>query len=300
MKLIDLKQAITSDSLSDDLIIFVCEDTSFIADQYIDEICSRLGYARNKINSIYDTQSNLSAVVDFSEDLNILRVDTFEEIAEDYSDFKNTVVVCKKVDKKILSAVEPYIVNVPKFIKWQVEDYMKVVCPGLSDRDYSWLYDVTGGNIYRINNELDKLSNFNEKDRREVLYAEAADDGSDLYMIGIFDVVDAIFAGDSLSIREYLRHKMLFDYDPIAIVNMLLKKAKLALLVNHKSGVKLSDLGEKEGLIKIIQRNYSHVSEATLIKYIDFLSSVDLKLKSGKLDMPKDKLIDYVVCKMLA
>ena len=37
---------------------------------------------------------------------------------------------------------------------------MQVLCPEIDISDLEWLYDITGGNIFRIDTELQKIKSF--------------------------------------------------------------------------------------------------------------------------------------------
>ena len=64
-------------------------------------ICNKSGKEKRLIESIFEHQSALSLVFDFTEYVNVLKTETFSEFIEDYSELSDTIVVCNKVDKKI-------------------------------------------------------------------------------------------------------------------------------------------------------------------------------------------------------
>lgn len=101
MTLQDLKQRILGDESIEDFIIFKCPDGDFLANQYIDEICDRRGCGVNYINSVLEpSMSAFSLVFDFSNELNVLRVEEFNEFIEDYSSCNNIIVVCEKLIRR--------------------------------------------------------------------------------------------------------------------------------------------------------------------------------------------------------
>ena len=105
-------------------------------------------YGDYKISSIYEPQqSSLMLLTSSSEAVNVLTVDTFDERAEDYAQFENTIVVCEQVDKSIAKSVEDYIIKFPKLEEWQLCDYAKTICPNLEDEDISWLVKASDNSI---------------------------------------------------------------------------------------------------------------------------------------------------------
>ena len=83
------------------LVVLLCAENFFIADQYINTLCTKTGKEKNIINSIVEQNSAMSLVLDYADTINVLKTETFDELAEDYSVFENTIIVCNKIDKKI-------------------------------------------------------------------------------------------------------------------------------------------------------------------------------------------------------
>ena len=134
MTLMDLKNSVTNKIVPSDFMIFVSKDNSFLANQYAKALGELSIGGANKINSIYEPQqSSLMLLTSSAEALNILTVEVFDERAEDYSQFENTIVICEQVDKSIAKNVENYVVKFPKLEEWQLCDYAKTLCPSIDD-----------------------------------------------------------------------------------------------------------------------------------------------------------------------
>ena len=109
MTLKDLKIAIMQKTLSDKFLILKNvenptkdSNASFLSEQYLQEISKARNLEISKINSIYEPlQSTLSILVS-EKKLNVLKVDSFDETSLDYSQFVDTVVICNKIDSKII------------------------------------------------------------------------------------------------------------------------------------------------------------------------------------------------------
>jgi len=293
MTLMELKKAIEAQLVPDDFMILLCSENSFIADQYIDAICDLNNLTKTSISTLQDQVSALSLVMGGTDELKVMKVDIFEEVLIDYSGLKNTIVVCNKIDKKVKQLVEDYIVEIPKLVDWQVKAYIKNLCPTLDDDELDWLYNATSGNVYRMVNEIEKVKLFPTNEQKTILNALRFSPESDLYNITIFDLVDQILRGNKAFVVDYLSHKNL-NFDLLQIVGAMLQKVKNIILITQHSGKTASDLGITDYYFKRIQREWS-IPEDRLKHLLVFLSNIDLKLKTGALEMSKDAQIDYLI-----
>ena len=295
MTLIELKKCIEARNVPDDFIVFLCSDNSFIADQYIDAICDANNLTKNRVASLQEQASALSLVMGRTDELNVLKVETFDEALLDYSGLTNTVVVCEKIDKKIKALVDDYVIAIPKLVDWQVKSYAKHVCQDLDQDEIDWLYAACGGDVYRIVNEIDKINLFPSiPERKNVLSELRFGKGSDLYAVSVFDLADAIIRDNKPFVMEFLRHEDV-GFDLLSIVGATLQKVKNIILVTQNSGKKASEIGISDGYFYRLKKDWSGFPLQRLQSLLRFLSGVDLKLKSGLLDMPKEAQIDYLI-----
>ena len=294
MTLMDLKKSIEAQNIPDDFMIFLCSENSFIADQYIDAICEINNLVKTRINTLQDQASALSLVLESTDELKVMKVDTFEEALIDYSDLKNTVVVCNKIDKKVKPLVEDYIIEIAKLADWQIKSYIKFICPVLNDDELDWLYQATEGNIYKMINEVDKIKLFPVPEQRSVLDAIRFSPDSDLYSVSIFDLADAIIRNNKPFVLEFLSHKNL-NFDLMQIVGATLQKVKNIILVTQNSGKTASEIGINDKYMYRLRKDWNGFPESRLKALLEFLSSIDLKLKTGSLDMSKEAQIDYLI-----
>ena len=294
MTLMELKKSIEAQNIPDDFMIFLCSENSFIADQYIDAICEINNLVKTRINTLQDQASALSLVLESTDELKVMKVDTFEEALIDYSDLKNTVVVCNKIDKKVKSLVEDYIIEVAKLADWQIKSYIKFICPVLNDDELDWLYQATEGNIYKMINEVDKIKLFPVPEQRSVLDAIRFSPDSDLYSVSIYDLADAIIRNNKPFVLDFLRHKNI-NFDLMQIVGATLQKVKNIILVTQNSGKTASEIGINDKYMYRLRKDWYGFPESRLKALLEFLSSIDLKLKTGSLDMSKEAQIDYFI-----
>ena len=294
MTLMDLKKSIEAQNIPDDFMIFLCSENSFIADQYVDAICEINNLVKTRINTLQDQASALSLVLGSTDELKVMKVDTFEEALIDYSGLKNTIVICNKIDKKVKPLVEDYIIEIAKLADWQIKSYIKLICPVLNDDELDGLYQATEGNIYKMINEVDKIKLFPAPEQRSVLDAIRFSPDSDLYSVSIFDLADAIIRNNKPFVLEFLTHKNI-SFDLMQIVGATLQKVKNIILVTQNSGKTASEIGINDKYMYRLRKDWNGFPESRLKALLEFLSSIDLKLKTGSLDMSKEAQMDYFI-----
>ena len=296
MTLIELKNFISNKIVPSDFMIFVNKDNSFLASQYAKALGELAVGGINKISSIYEPQqSSLMLLTNSSEAINILTVDTFDERAEDYSQFENTIVICEQVDKGIAKNVEDYIIKFPKLEEWQLYDYAKTICPNLDNEDILWLVKASDNDIYRITNELDKASLFKNGEQKEVFSAIRFDPQLDLYKADIFAIVNALVLGDTGTLYEFVRHNGQEIHEPVALANRALSSLKNIILVSQNPELGFIDLGISENQYKFIKRNYHSLNLAATKKKLKFLANFDLLLKTSQLELDKRDMLSYLI-----
>jgi hypothetical protein len=230
-----------------------------------------------------------------TDELNVLKVETFEEALLDYSGLTNTVVICEKIDKKIKAMVDDYVIAIPKLTDWQIKSYMKLICQDLDQDEIDWLYNACNGDIYKIINEIDKVNLFPSiPERKKALSELRFGPGSDLYSVSLFDLADAIICNNKPFILEFLRHENL-NFDLLSIVGAMLQKVKNIILVTQNSGKKATEIGISDGYFFRLKKDWGGFPLQRLQMLLQFLSGIDLKLKSGLLDMSKEAQIDYLI-----
>ena len=298
MTLAELKESIRNKNINDDLIVFVCEENFYLATQYINAICETKQLELTVVQSIFSSDSALSLVMNFDNNFKVVYVDTFEEITEDYSRFTNTAVVCNKVSNKLANVLAPYIVKVPSLQEWQVKDFMQTRCPSLSTMDINDLYSAAGGNIFKITSYLDLLDLFEPEKQSELAYHFARLPGSKLVSFSAFALVDAIVSKDLKTLKQYFS---LAEYDTVSflgLVSLLLNKVKAILYVEH-STKPWQELNMSESQYYRLSKYRTNLKQGILKEKLKILTSLELQLKSGLLDIKESKQIDYLILKLV-
>lgn len=296
MTLQELKQTLLTKTIPTDFMIFVSKDNSFLASQYIKEIKKLATEGVNKINSIYEPQQSSVALLTNTENaINILTVETFDERAEDYNQFENTIVVCEQVDKSIAKNVEPFIIKFPKLEEWQIMDYAKTICPNVEETDLSWLLQATNNNVERIVNELEKVALFPKEAQQAIFSAIRFDPQTDLFDTDLFKVVNALVEGDLTVLYEFIKHNGYEEIEPVVLANRTLTSLKNIILITQNPGITAEDCGVSAGQFRFLKYKYHSLNIEVIRQKIKFLTAFDLKLKTSKLDLNKREMLNYLI-----
>lgn len=299
MTIKELKSIIKTKSIIHNFLIFLCKDNYFLASTYAHAIAQNNNMTIQAIETLNESTINNSSFLCDKDNLQILYTDCFEDYYPKYTDFTDTIIICKKIDKKIIDLVSSYIVEFPKLSTWQLEDYAKVYCPGLEEECYSQIVKLVNEDPYRLNNELAKINIFEQVERMSIFVSLKNDRLTDWFSFSIFELSNAILVKDFLTISKCLYYINNCDFEPLGLVTILLNNYKKILFVNHNSGVSPDVLGITQKQYNAIRYYYKDYSQNRLYKLIQFLTSIDLQLKQGKLELSKGYFLDYIICNIL-
>ena len=296
MTLIELKDCITNRQVPTEFMIFVEKDNTFLSRQYLKAIEQLCVDGMTKVSSIYEPQqSSISLLTSTEETINVMYTEVFDERAENYSQFINTIVVCSQIDKSIADEVKNYTIKFPKLEDWQICDYAKTLCPSLDDADIQWLIKATNADMNRIINELNKAALFRGDEQKAVFSTIRFDTESDLYKIDGFAVVNALVDGNMPVLFDFLSHSNTEDLEPVVLANRAFSSLKNILLVSQNPSLTNEDCGISAGQFRFIKYNYRTLNVQAAKNKIKFLTGFDLALKTSKLDMSKRDMLNYLI-----
>ena len=320
MTLSAFKDFIVNGGMPKELVIFQYEDDTgcYIANQYVDEICDKNNLTKSYIDSLADLQDDTWNMIDRLSTLvtlNVLQVETFSEAYTDYYDFKQVIVICKKIDKKIAKDVKDFVIKFPAIYRaknskieeqlkdttWQVKAYMQKLCPELSNENIEKLYNATNGSMYKLENEICKLNLLDNIDKNQALLELMYDKNSDLYYTDFYRLISAIVTNDKVALAEYLRHRnsVYIDVEPIGIITCVIEKFKTMLYCLPKSYVSKENFNFGAPSVYYTKLEMQKFSPEVIKKEIEFLSDIDRRLKHGEIDLSKNDFIDYIICQIL-
>lgn len=296
MTLIELKNYITNKIAPTDFMIFVNKDSSFLASQYLQAIGSLFDNGIRKVSSIYEPQqSSLSLLAIPEGTLNVVTVETFDERAEDYSQFENTIVVCEQIDKSIAKSLEDYIIKFPKLEEWQILDYAKTLCPEVDETDLLWLIQASDNDIERVLNELEKVTLFSKEDQKAVFASIRFDPQTDLFKIDLFSIVNALVEGDLVVLFDFIRCNGYNTLEPVMLANRALTSLKNIILISQNPGITAEDCGVSGGQFRFLKYKYTSLNVEAVRNKIKFLTNFDLDLKTSRLDLSKRDMLNYLI-----
>jgi DNA polymerase III delta subunit len=300
IKIKDLKQNIIKKNISDDFLVFIYSDNSFLSSQYIDEIVSIKNKEKLYIESLEEVSLNPFKMND--NYLYIIHTEVFESNITNFLPYKNVIVVCKSISEK----TRPNLISTGNHVKmpelkdWQVIQYIKGKVPSIPDTQIKWIYNTAGGDIYKIHNEILKLSLF-EGNKQLDVFKLMFNEGiyRDLGLIDRFSLKDAILQKDITTISKILKARNDIIIEPMELVYSLSESIKKIIYVNLDKKYTYSDLKISKNYYKLIEENYGNIKSKSLVRMFEFITSIDYKLKSGLLQMSDDSLVDYIVINML-
>ena len=300
VELKELKEKILNKSLNFDLLIFKYESDTWLVNQYINEISKILDLKINYVEDL-ETLGNVSGDFFFggtSNELNVLWLEELKTNIPNREDLKKSIIKCNKIDKDIEKELSKYIVNFPKLVEWQIRDYAEKQLQGMKADAIQWLCGLIGDDIYRLDNEVDKITIFDEKDRMNIFLA-LNNDGcySDLNNFNIFNSINAIVKRDFKTIVGILRIRDTIDLEPVGLVTLLTRQFKNLIDIQMGNNPTPEKLNMNPNQFKAIKYNCGKYSSERLIYIYDLLTGIDYRLKSGLLD--NDKIIDYVLCNIM-
>lgn len=298
MTLQELKQNIQQKNLEDTFYVFVCPENTYLANQYIEAICESKQLTRQVVDSIFTQNSALSLVMGFENDFRVIYTDTFSEAAADYSIFTNTAVVCTAIDKKLEKFVADYIINVPSLTDWQIKAFIKTKCPSLTDQVIEDLYLATKGDIYLIEGALYQASLFPEELQNKVVYQYSQRPDFQKNEEATYKVAGNIITGNKVKMLQFLQQHEDSGSDFLMYANAALTELKKVLFVQNTTCSE-DDLELSSKQYYAI-KNLPKQSQDSLHQKLAFLTSLDLRLKSGLLDMKNANQIDYLIVRLLS
>ena len=233
MTLQELKQQIENKNVTDSLIIFKETDEKFISKQYLNAIKNIRGLEFNYLespDSLLTTSNSLFGDVtdDTPDAINVINCEVFQWDNPNIKDLHNVIIVTNKfANKDIEKLFADYIVSIPKLSDWQIKDYVYSVAEGAEQKELDQLLKLCSTNIHRLQSELDKVTLFNDFERKYV-FSDMLRDGAlaDLSSFSIFNLTNAITSKDLKTIYNIYREIDRIDINEFGLLTVLLKNFK--------------------------------------------------------------------------
>lgn len=282
-------------TLDDSSMIWVYSDNKFLCEQYIKEISKyknlNIHYVDNldgfKIKSLFEKQE-----VNNGDYLTVYSCKSYKDEI-DITNVKNIIIVTEKY-----SGNYDYCVF-PKLEQWQIIDYVYSVCEGVDKSDLDWLLKLCNYDIYRLQQEIDKIIIFPEVERKYLFKDFTSSDVfSDLSDKTIFDFSNAIQTRNKEELITIYKQLESCDIEPLGIATILYSNYRKMIRVCCQHAATEANTGLKRNQIFAIKKLAEKYSMSQVINIFKFLCDIEFKLKLGEL--PQDKLLDYIVLNVIS
>ena len=306
MTIIELKNQLNNNSADFKNLVLTYKDNDFVISEYIKKIAQiknlKIKYVTEDYLKSLDTTSEMLFETETEKYLLVYKVDKLS-----LNNFKNNylvddlIIICKSIEKEFCDTFKNIIIEFPELNEWRIKDYMKAHCKGLTDDAIDWLYKVSNGDIYRISNELFKIELYNKPEQDE-MFMELNKDGnySDMCDLNIYNLTNAITRKDYLGLINCLSEIENIDVEPVGLITILHKAFRDIINIQTNSKATPESLGIPLKRFKAIEYSCGKYSDTKLMNMFKFINDFDYKLKSGQLDLSKNKLIDYIVCGVMS
>lgn len=302
MDIKELKTKVLNNSLDDKILVLRYQDNNFLCNQYIDQICKNKNKTRVEIESLDEInhKSNFDIFESQDNNLYVLQIKKLDKNVN--LDATNIIIVCQEVD----SDINIDFIEMPKLLNWQIEDYMKVKCPGLNENEIKWLCTNANYDIYRLNNEALKLELFNPQ-MQTIIFTNINNENGycDINNLNIFNFTTALIKKDLNTLNAILKDIEYIDIEGTGLVTILIKNIKNIIDIQFNPKATPTSLNMSDKQFNFVKYNVGKYTGTQLIKMYEFLTGIDYKLKSGLLQFDFDtkqnnlKLVDYVTVNIL-
>lgn len=285
----ELKEKILANNLEEITTLVFKDEVGFISKQYINKI------AELKNLSIHYIENYRDAMIDsfITDYLYILDID---ELDETIPQIKNLIVVTKKINKNL----EINHIEVPKLEEWMLRDYLKLHLNGLTDAEIDYIFNLTKKDVYLLTNEMNKISAFT-KTNQSLIFNNLLEENNYSYLFNInsFDLSNAIMKKDKDKIKGILSKSNSSDINIFQLISLLHNNfIKLSeVQMNPKASADSLNITYKQFLA--IKYNVNKYSNIQIMRNIEFLDSIDRRLKTGDLDIADKDMFNYIICNLI-
>lgn len=296
LELSEFKKQILNNTVNPGVYVCTYEDNTFLVHQYIRHLSQYLGQDPIEIKSLGEAnldnncfgESDSTLLIYYGEDVSL---------SEYFAVSGFLFIICKKYKSINSNCTE---INFPAITDWQKLELVKQRCVGLSTEDAEWLYNITDGDVYRLNMETRKINSVSAELQSNLLQQMCEENGYiDLNPYKIYDLTNSLFKKDLNKISQIISNLDYIDIEGTGLVTILKNNILDLIAVQMNPGLTPEALGMKPNKFKAIQYNKNKFSNESLINILEFLTSVDMKLKNGELQFTNTQLVHYIVCNFM-
>lgn len=294
----ELKQKIESKNLEINTLIFKYSDNKFLCNQYVKAISKFKDLELVYISDIKEINQD-----SFVED-NSLYILEIEKLTQILPVISNLIVFCNTIEK----GLDVEFIEIPQLQKWQIEDYVKMMIPGVKEEARLWLCDAAQYDIYRIEKECLKIKPFAVASQ-QALFDSLYQEGNyqDLSPLTIFNFTSAFTKGDMETIKIILEDLITHDIEGTGLCTLLSRQFKNMIDIQNNPKATAESLGMKPGQFYLMKACLKNYSPERLRKSFKFVNDIDYRLKVGDMMLVENvdhltwnnQLVDYLVCNLM-
>lgn len=192
------------------------------------------------------------------------------------------------------SREDAYVVEIPKLQDWQVIDYIKSRLPGIEDIFIPQLLALTGGDLFAIEKEIDKIAVIPEEE--QALVIQSILQGRDSYNT-VFEVVGAILKRDKSNITRIYNTIQNMNISPFALLSLLYTNYRNMIKVHLSPNPTPESTKLKPNQFWAIKKSYEGLyTKEQLVSIFKTLVSLERDIKEGKI--PAALAVDYLIVRI--
>lgn len=269
--------------------IFKIKDTDFIAFQYIEKIAEIQGKQIEIVDNLENISVSKNELFEVTNcKLYVFKCETFDKEIT----LEDTYIICRKVDVGNCSNV----IEIPKLTDLFIKDWLFSVCEGIPQNKLEYLL-TTNTDIYYLKQCVDIITTFNLSER-EVILDELITHNQICCETSktVFDFATSIVNFDLTTMLTIYRNIDYIDINNIGLVTILI--GQIRKFIDAKcNNVFSSELNMSEKQFYYL-KSHCKYSLKQLLKLYDFLTDMDVKLKTGYID--SSYWIDYIILNFAA
>lgn len=302
MTLQEIKEKVEMDTYKGEPVIFVTGGSNFIPEQYTKQIAANLKRRIHFYDNIENVISNKLDIFgnDDDNELKVVICDDLNYTNKKLISSSFVIVITDTIkDGATKEVFQDLIVEVPKLEAWQIKAFMFTQCEGIDQRNLEKLFDLCGGDIYRVDQEVSKISIFTKPERKFV-FDEFVENGifDDLCTSNIFNLVSAITGRDLKKLSMLYQDIDNMDINEYGFLTILYNNFRNIICIQLGINPSPEKLRLSQKQFNAISYSCGKYSPAQLKEIFEFLSHLDYRIKTGQL--PTDILIDYIIQKVFS
>ena len=304
MTLQQLKESIEDRTFSPSSFVIISKD-KFLPLQYLEEISRNYSvpFHLNYIESLDEIDSNddLFAPDDTegNEDIYVLNLSIVDFCSDVLYNNNNIIVIANEIDADAKKFYKPILIEVPNLEEWQIKDMVYSFGKGADTRLLDWFTEVCGCDVNRLYQEMMKVRLFPENERGIILNNMVNDGAVDDLSSGtIFNLTGAIAKKDIQALKSVYAEIDNMDINEFGLLTILYTNFSNMVQIQMGLNPTPDKLGLKPGQFNAIKYNCGKYNNSQLVKSLEFLSSIDKRIKTGEL--PTNILRDYIVLSLLS